>query len=114
MDKHSNWGQDRVVLRIRLAVIVLYVLLHVATGAASALGACCEDAHSAASKVPLGKMDATCGAGHDNGVPVAGFGFVPRDPESIVLPEQTRRTFERHADTALLRGVHPPTPPPRG
>ena len=125
--------------RVRGFIVLLFVLVHVASGVVSALGACCgEDVHASStgplmecclkggpnhicpfmakrksSKVPLGKVDATCGAGHDNGVPMTGFAGLPEAPDAMVLPEQIAVAFDRHVDSAIVRVVHPLTPPPK-
>ena len=125
--------------RARAAVVLLLAVLHVGGGVVSALALCCEDAvHSAngpmmecclkggpnhicpfmskgaRKKIPNGgRLNAGCGSGHDQGVPVIGFAGLPQDLASAAMPETIAVVHDRVAENAIARVSYPPTPPPK-
>jgi hypothetical protein len=123
--------------RSRAGVVLLLAILHVSSGVVSALGACCNmDVHqgsprlmecclkggpnhicpfmskSKRSKAP-GKVNATCPAGHDDGVPVTGFGGVPPALVAVASPDPIATSIDAIEENAVARSAYPPTPPPR-
>ena len=117
--------------------MLLLAILHVSSGVVSALGACCNmDVHqggqrlmecclkggpnhicpfmskSKRSKAP-GRVNASCPLGHDDGVPVTGFGGVPPGLVAVASPEPIATAIEAIEENAVLRAAYPPTPPPR-
>ena len=126
--------------RARVSIVLLLALLHVATGVVSALALCCEkDAHAASEttmectcpeggphhmcplmskgarkKIPDGgRMSAGCALSDHLGIPVLGFAGVLQHDASVVMQKPIARSFAAVADPAILRAIHPPTPPPK-
>jgi hypothetical protein len=125
--------------RARASIVLLLALLHVATGVVSALALCCEkDAHaasettmecclkggphhmcpfmskSARKKIPNGgRMSAGCASSDHLGLPVLGFAGVLQHDASIMMQKPSAGSFAAIADPAILRAIHPPTPPPK-
>ncbi len=64
------------------------------------------------SKAP-GSVNATCPAGHDDGVPVTGFGGVPPALVAVASPDPIATSIDAIEENAVARSAYPPTPPPR-
>ena len=125
--------------RSRALVVLFLAILHVGAGLVSVTGACCEsDVHASgermmecclkggpnhicpymskkarSSKTSPGKVDATCAAGHDQGVPIFGFAALPRAPQALATPAGGASQPVALAERTIVRILYPPTPPPK-
>jgi len=123
--------------RARSAFVVLLAVLHLGGGVLAAFAPCCDDMaasgalmecclnggpdhvcphmarRASESSSSSDRVAASCAAGHDDGVPVMGFGGLPPDEATVVLPERVATPIAAFEGSALVRLVHPPSPPPR-
>ncbi len=63
--------------------------------------------------VPGAKFQASCGAGHDAGVPVLGFPGLPQAPISFLMPLLETALILQRPTHAIARTLPPPLPPPK-
>jgi hypothetical protein len=121
----------------RAAFVVLLAVLHLGSGVVAVLVPCCESMTSGAGLMDCclnggpdhecehmaprteretsspGGMHASCGAGHDDGVPLLGFMGVPPPTVASRVPHRAPAPFDTVSPSAILRAVHPATPPPK-
>jgi hypothetical protein len=79
----------------------------------AALGDAQEAAHDSEGALPRTRFQASCGAGHDAGVPVLGFPGLPQARASLLMPLfETTWALQRPV-SAIARTIPPPLPPPK-
>lgn len=122
---------------MRTAVVAVFTTLYMASGIVSAFGVCCQHgdptdgptmecclkgganhicpfmSKRAKTKHGGGAVKGPCAAGHDSGVPSAGFGAPPLDSVDAPRPAMTSTSAVSIAPQALTRAHHPPSPPPK-